>query len=45
MFILKITSPCGTYKETMKCRTMEEAHAYADALRAEGSTVTIKAPK
>lgn len=39
---LKIVSPCGTYKETMKCVTMEEAEMYAKALRAEGSTVSIK---
>lgn len=44
-YTLKIVSPCGTYKETMKCISMEEANMYADALRAEGSSVTIKAPK
>lgn len=44
MFILKIVSPCGTYKETMKCVSADEANMYAEALRAEGSTVTIKAP-
>lgn len=45
MFILKIVSPCGTYRETIKCITLEEANMYAEALRAEGSTVTIKTPK
>lgn len=43
--VLKIVSPCGTYKETIRCVTMEEANSYAEALRADGSTVTIRAPK
>ena len=43
--IVKIVSPCGTYRETIRCVTMEEANRYADVLRAEGSKVTIKEGK
>lgn len=43
--LVKIVSPCGTYRETIRCVTMEEAEGYAAALRAEGSKVTIKASK
>jgi hypothetical protein len=39
---VKVVSPCGTYRETIKCRTMDEARGYKTALEADGSTVTIE---
>jgi hypothetical protein len=41
MWIIKATSECGTYKETMRCKSQAEADMYADALRADGWTVKV----
>lgn len=40
-FILKAVSECGTYKETLRCLTQEEADRFAATLKAEGWVVTI----
>lgn len=42
MIILKVVSVCGTYKETLKCKTMPEALAYKAALELDNWVVTIK---
>jgi hypothetical protein len=43
-FLVTATSECGTYVETLKCLTLEEAQQYEAALVAEGWTVDIFAP-
>jgi len=40
-YIVKATSECGTYKETMRCISQAEADGYKAALQADGRTVTI----
>lgn len=42
---VKVVSACKTYRETIGCRSMEEAQAYAEAIRENGDTATIIAPK
>jgi hypothetical protein len=39
---LKATSECKTYRETLKCRTQEEAINLMAALQAEGWSVKIR---
>lgn len=38
-FIVKAVSACGTYRETLKFSTREEAEQYAAAIRATGAWV------
>jgi hypothetical protein len=39
--IVNAVSECGTYKEVLKCKTMEEAQGYKEALEADGWKVQI----
>lgn len=46
MFKVILTSVCGTYRETLKCKTIAEAEQYAAAAIADGEwTAKIVAPK
>jgi hypothetical protein len=42
---VKIVSACKTYSESVKCFSIDEANAIAEASRQEGSNATIKAVK
>lgn len=44
IYIVKIVSACKTYKETLKCLTLNEAEMYAEAARNDGDTASIVAP-
>lgn len=40
--IVKVVSACKTYRETLKCISLEEAEAFAAAIIEDGGTATIR---
>lgn len=44
MYLVIAISECGTYRETLKCRTNAEAQEYAHELRLDGWSVRVRPP-
>lgn len=40
--VVKVVSACKTYRESMKCKSLEEANLYAQAVRDNGDTATVQ---
>lgn len=40
--LVDVVSACKTYKETLKCTSEAEANGFAEQIRADGGTATVK---